>query len=186
MPRRARPLSCLIPLALLACETARPHTVLHAVPEPVPRETWVEGPPALAVVFEGAFVAKDGGEPHRDEEQSEYFLRLLRKTRVFADVVAAPLQDEAAAPPHRARLEIHDDWDESFFPRGVRLDSVMRLVITGPAPRRIVYDAVTSVERVYVTVNVAPQARGIVRRDCDKHNFLSVVHQMRADPRLFQ
>jgi len=188
MPRWARPLSCLIPIALLACiEASRPQTILHGVPEPVPAERWVEGTPALAIVFEGAFVSKAGGELFLDEEQSAYFLRLLRKTGIFADVFAAPAAGAAPPSPHRARLEIRDDYRDTFLPRGIRLDSRMRFAITGPAQdRELVYEAASEVERVYLTVNVAPEARAIVRRECDKHNFLSLVHQMRTDARLFQ
>ncbi len=187
MPRWALSLSCLIALGMLACEAARPHTILHAVPEPVPTQRWVKGAPALAIVFEGAFVVKNGGEPFRDEEQSAYFLRLLRKTRIFADVFAAPIDGAASASPHRARLEIHDDYRDTFLPRGIRLDSRMRFAIAGPtADRELVYEAASVVERVYLTVNVAPEARAIVRQECDRHNFLSLVHQMRSDGRLFQ
>jgi len=177
-------------------------TVYHRVPEDVPEEKWVRAEPSLPVAFEGVFVSTGEDEPTRDEAASMSFSRLLRKARVFAavrgpDVAAAPAPTAAGG---RARIDVVYLEDvngaenlvkAALVPAatGYRIDltSTMRLRLALPdGGDPVVYEATSVLTRVYHHGSHHDAAKRLLLDDADHTNFLAIIHQLRADPRLYQ
>jgi hypothetical protein len=177
-------------------------TIYHRVPEDVPEEQWIRDDPSVPVRFEGVFVWTGEDEPTRDEAASMSYSRLLRKARVFAAVrgpdVAAPPEPLAAGG--RARLEIVYLEDAkhaenlvkaALVPAGtgyrIDLTSTMRLSVVLPeGGDPIVYQATSVLTRVYYHANHHDAAKRVLVDDADHTNFLAIIHQLRADPRLYR
>jgi hypothetical protein len=197
---------CLLLLAP-ACYTFRfggapDKTVYHRVPEDVPEEDWIRDAPSVPVSFEGVFVSTGKDEPIRDPAASMSYSRLLRKARVFAAVrgpdVAAPPEPIAAGG--RARLEVVYLEDAKHAENlikaalvpaatGYRVDltSTMRLSVVLPGGGDpIVYEATSVLTRVYYHASNHDAAKRLLIDDADHTNFLAIIHQLRADPRLYR
>lgn len=187
-----------------ACYTVRfgdqDRTVYVQVPEDIPREQWVRGEPAIAVAFEGVVESLGEGEPHPDDNDSLYYARLLRKAQLFQEVFGPDAAaGGSAAPLARARLELHyeeESNDGANFAKAAiapgmvayRFDlaATMRFVLEFPATEEaLVYEAKTVLSRRYYNSGRRQRSRVQLYREADKTNFLNIVHQMRADPRLY-
>jgi hypothetical protein len=181
---------------------ARDKTVYHRVPEDVPEEKWIRAEPSVPVRFEGVFVSTGRDEPTRDEAASMSYSRLLRKARVFAAVrgpdVAAP--PEPLAEVGRVRLDVVYLEDSNSAENlvkaalvpgatGYRIDltSTMRLQLVPPGGGdAISYQAISVLTRVYHHASHHDAAKRMLIDDADHTNFLAIIHQLRADPRLYQ
>lgn len=177
-------------------------TLYRVIPEPVPEEARVEGTPWVWLLFEGAFLLREDGAHARDPRSSATFLRLLRRTGLFAaveDTPASVLPAGAVEEPRwRGRLELayaEDDHTAGNLVKaatmpgftGYRhdLDGTMRLVLEPPGTDEpLVVEATTSLTRLYHHADGRDAARHRLLLEVDRLNFLNVVDQLRAEPRL--
>ncbi len=175
-------------------------TVYVQVPEDIPRERWVRGEPSIAVAFEGVLESVGEGEPYPDDNDAFYYSRLLRKARIF-EAVRGPdvAAGEPAAALARAHLELRyeeDSHDSGNFAKaaiapgltGYRLDltGTMRFLLTLPGSEQATaYEATTVLTRLYYSSGRRRSGRLLLYREVDKTNFLNIIHQLRAEPRLY-
>jgi len=204
--RASAVLTLVVVSVLLApgCYTVRfgnpDRTVYVQVPEDIPREQWVRGEPNIAVAFDGVLESVGEGEPYPDDNDSFYYSRLLRKARIF-EAVGGPdvAAGEPAAAAARAHLELHYEENthtsQNFAKAaiapgltGYRLDlaGTMRFLLTLPGSEQAaVYEATTILTRLYYSSGRKRSGRLLLYREVDKINFLNIIHQLRADPRLY-
>jgi hypothetical protein len=178
-------------------------TVVHQEPEDVPRERWVRREPAVDAVFEGLWLSRGEDEPTRDESASFRFSRLLRKSGVFATLrgpdVAAPAPSRAPAL-EQGRVRILVEYEEdahtstnlakAALAPGLssyrfRLRSTLQVQLTLPGREPLTWQATSDLTRLYKHADYRDSAVRAVYDDVDRSNFLAVIHQMRADERLY-
>ena len=160
-------------------------------------ELWVKGSPRLAVVFDGVYSATGDEPPAFDAKLTGYYLRVLRKARVFSEVV-----DRESAPGSglgRVRLEriFHEDAHTGanltmaatvpgLFGYRIGLVATYTLRLERAEGDPAVYEARSRLTHIYHAAVRADASRLLVYREADRANTEAIVHQLRADPDLFE
>lgn len=194
------PLLVASPLALPACITFRPAssdlTKWDEMPNDPRPELWVQGVPRLSVVFDGVYTATGDEEPAFDAQSTDYYLRVLRKARVFDQV----LDREAEPGTQHRRIRV-----ERLFQEDANMAANLSMAVTvpgllgyrfgllatyklelereGDAPA--VYEARSRLTRIYYAAGRADASRLLVYSEADRANTAALVNQLRADPALF-
>jgi len=172
-------------------------TIWNEMPEDPRPELWAEGEPRLTVVFEGAYRALGDAQPSYDAQASEYFLRVLRKNSAFKEVLG---RDAEASGSHaRVRVERLYRETENFAENmmkaatipgvlGYHYDLVgtLRLELRSPDGDPVTYEARSVLRRVYHSAGNRDNARRLAFYEVDRANIDAVLHQLRADPALFE
>jgi hypothetical protein len=199
-------LACLT--ATTGCYTFRfgshDTTVVVVAPEEVPAERRVRGVPKVPAVFSGTWTAITEAEPVYDENATYHYAGLLRKAHVFdgvhaIDVSTHPVNEYATVRMERwYRENDHTGGNlakAALVPGLTSYDcdlaGTMRLIVTFPAepghePETVTYEATTAARRQYYTADRRDGARRVLYEDVDETNFLNLLHQLRAEPRLFR
>src|SRR5262245_31826476 len=160
-------------------------------------ELWVQGVPRLLVVFEGVYTATGDEEPAFDAPSTEHYLGVLRKARVFGEVLE---RDAEPGAQHR-RLRVKRLFEEDANTAanlgqavtvpgllGYRFELVAtyRLELEREEGAPAVYEARSRLTRIYHAAGRADQSRLLVYHEADRANTAALVHQLRADPALFE
>jgi hypothetical protein len=158
-------------------------------------ELWAEGPPRLAVVLEGAYKARGDAAPLPDPQATEFYRRSLREARVFSEVLRPT--DEGTERLPRLRLE-RRYWEDDHMAANMAkaattagllsyrftLTATLRLELeTGEGPVR--YEARSQLTRIYHHAGNRDRSRRILYFEADRANTEAVMHQLRADTKLF-
>jgi hypothetical protein len=173
-------------------------TLVQALPPDVPRALWQDGPPRVAVVLAGVYRAAGDGSLVPDENASDTWARRLRKAKVFREVAGPDVAATPEAPAH-VRVEIRyreDLHDASNLARaaiapgltGYRIDLEATTTLTLELPdaeEPRVYQARTALTRLYYRSQRRDVSRRLLYRQVEETNFLAIVHQLRAEPLLF-
>ena len=172
-------------------------TVWHELPNDPRPELWAEGVPKLSVVFDGAYRARGDAEPSFDPQSTEYYLGALRQAGAFAEVVEPGTEGEGRLPRvriTRSFLEA-DNLPVNLVKAvtlpgllGYRYDLVgtLTLEIQPPDGEPVRYQARSSLTCIYHTAGNRDNARRFAFRESDRVNTEAVLHQLRADPQLFE
>jgi hypothetical protein len=159
-------------------------------------ELWAKGAPRLAVVFDGVYSATGDEQPSFDGKSTEYYLRALRKARVFTEVV----DREAAPSPRLRRVRLERIYEEDAHTGanltmaatvpgllGYRfgLTATYRLQLERMDGAPALYEARSRLTHIYHAAVRADASRLLVYREADRVNTEAILHQLRADPDLF-
>jgi hypothetical protein len=172
-------------------------TVWNELPDDPRPELWVEGTPRLAVVFEGVYRALGDAEPSFDSQATGYYRRALRRAGVFSEVLSREDESAAGLPVVRMQRSFREDdhtaanMGKAFTVPGVlgyRFDLVATLSLELARPDRdpVRYEARSSLTRIYHYASNRDGARRLVYMEADRANTEAVMHQLRADPDLFE
>ena len=172
-------------------------TIWNELPNDPRPELWAEGTPKLSVVFDGAYRALGDAEPSFDPKSTQYYLGALRKAGAFAEVLERGSEEEGRLPRVRmTRIFVETDNLPVNLVKavtvpgllGYRYDLVgtLTLEIQPPNGEPIRYEARSSLTCVYHTAGNHDNARRFAFREADRVNTEAVLHQLRADPRLFE
>ena len=159
-------------------------------------ELWVKGAPRLAVVLDGVYTATGDAEPAFDAPSTESYRRMLLQGRVFSEVVDR--EAAAGAPLARVRLERvfeEDAHTGSNLTQAVTVPGLLgyRFALVATYRLRIepvegapsVYEARSRLTQIYHAAVRADASRLLVYREADRANTEAILHQLRADPALF-
>ena len=159
-------------------------------------ELWVKGSPRLSVVLDGVYTATGDGQPAFDAPSTQSYLRMLRQGRVFTEVVDR--EAEADAPLPRVRLERvfeEDAHTGSNLTQAVTVPGLLGYRVALVATYRLhlepvegapsVYEARSRLTQIYHAAARADASRLLVYREADRANTEAILHQLRADPALF-
>ncbi len=179
-------------------------TTIVVAPEKVPKEQRVRGVPKIAAVFSGTYTSIGPQEPIYDENASFFYAGLLRKARIFDGVHAVDISTRPQGSHVKVRMERHYTEDDhaagnlakAAFAPGLSsyhydLAGSMRLVLTfptddGSTPEIRSYEATTAARRHYHVAAGRDLARHTLFEEVDQTNFMNLLHQLRAEPRLFR
>jgi hypothetical protein len=196
-------LRSLVAVGLLAsgCYTFRSSgtdsTVWDELPNDPRPELWAQGVPKLAVVFEGTYSGPSGGEPLLDERSTEFYQRTLRESKIFSQVMDGASPPSEGLPRVRMRrlFEELDHTGANFTKAatvpgllGYRfgLVATLTLEIRPPEGDPVVYEAKSALTRIYHHSGRRDAARMLLYREADHANTQAILHQLRADPDLFE
>ena len=172
-------------------------TIWNQLPNDPRPELWAEGAPKLSVIFEGAYRALGAAEPTFDPQSTEYYLGALRKAGAFAEVIERSSEREGSLPRVRmTRVFVEAENLPANLVKavtvpgllGYRYDLVgtLTLEIQPPDGEPVRYEARSSLTCVYHTAGNRDAARLFAFRETDRVNTEAVLHQLRADPQLFE
>jgi len=179
-------------------------TTIAVAPEEVPKEQRVRGVPKIAASFSGTYTSIGAREPSYDENASFFYAGLLRKAHIFDGVHAVDVSTRPKGSHVKVRMERHYTEDDhaagnlakAAFAPGLSsyhydLAGSMRLVLTFPTddastPEIRSYEATTAARRHYHVAAGRDLARHTLFEEVDQTNFMNLLHQLRAEPRLFR
>ena len=189
-------------LLLSACYTFRSHssdrTNWDELPNDPRPELWVEGSPRVAVILDGVYSALGDQQPVFDSRSTAYYLRLLRHARIFTEVLDREPDPEPSPPPCRVRMErvfqedAHSGANLTMAATvpgllGFRfgLVATLKLELGRGRGAPVVYEARSRLTRIYYSSARMNDARLLVYREADRANTEAILHQLRADPDLY-
>jgi hypothetical protein len=187
-------------LVLSACYALRPvaadRTNWDELPNDPRPELWVEGSPRVAVVLDGVYSATGDSQPSFDAQSTQYYLSLLRQSHVFTQVMDR--EPEPGQPRCRVRMERTFQEDAHTGANltmaatvpgllGYRfgLVATLKLQLERPDGAPLVYEARSRITHIYYSSARTTAARLLVYREADRANTDAILHQLRADPNLF-
>ena len=195
-------------LLMTGCSTVRwglhDTTTIAVAPEEVPKEQRVRGVPKIAASFSGTYTSIGVQDPTYDENASFFYAGLLRKAHIFDGFHAVDVSTRPKGSHVKVRMERHYTEDDhaagnlakAAFAPGLSsyhydLAGSMRLVLIfptedGATPEIKTYEATTAARRHYHVANGRNLARHTLFEQVDKTNFMNLLHQLRAEPRLFR
>lgn len=172
-------------------------TVWNELPNDPRPELWVEGAPKLGVVFEGVYRALGDTEPSPDAQATEFYRRALGDADVFTEVLGR--EAEATGQLSRVRMERiyrEDDQMAANMTKAVTtagllgyrftLIATLTLEIQPPDGDPVTYEARSVLTRIYHHSGNRDRSRRLVYFEADRANTDALLHQLRADPELFE
>jgi hypothetical protein len=172
-------------------------TVWNELPSDPRPELWAEGEPRIAVVFEGAYRALGDAPPSFDPNATEYYRRKLRRAGAFTQVLKRDHAEAGGLPVVRMQRSFREDdhtvanLSQALTIPGVLgyrfgLVATLTLELTRPDAPPVVYEARSSLVRIYHYASNHDNARRLVYFEADRANTEAILHQLRAAPALFE
>jgi hypothetical protein len=161
-------------------------------------ELWAEGAPKLSVVLWGVYKGLGDSAPVPDPQATAFYRREIDKAGVFTEVLGS----EAAGAEQLSRVRMErryreDDHMAANMAKAATSAGLLSYRYTLIATLRlelepagggdpIVYEARSTLTRIYHHAGNRDRARWLLYFEADRANTEAVLHQLRADPRLFE
>lgn len=172
-------------------------TLWDELPNDPRPELWSEGEPRLGVVLEGVYRALGDSAPSPDPQATKFLRRELDEARVFTEV----LGPEAAGVGQLARVRMERRYREDdhmaanmakaatsagLLSYRYTLMATLRLELQPVGGDPVSYEARSKLTRIYHHAGNRDRARLLLYFEADRANREALLHQLRADSRLFE
>ena len=172
-------------------------TLWDELPDDPRPELWVEGAPKLAVVLEGVYRARGDAVASPDPQATEFYRSGLGAARVFTEVLGPEATGVGELP--RIRMERRYREDDQMAANLAKaattagllsyrysLTATLRLELQTVGGDPVAYEARSTLTRIYHHAGNRDRARRILYFEADRANTEALLHQLRADPKLFE